>query len=430
MSGLRFPRPFALAVLIAGLSLPPAAGAQGTPPTTREQQEIVSAVLELGPRATGEDRRRQRELLARLQDLPIGDARAAQAFERRALDAAARLPGLPRGTGRQFLDPATNHGLFFVGGRTQRPTGLLIGMHGGGVGEGDALSARSQWESAANRLGWLAIFPEVLEKTEHGWTTSGTEEFVLELIERALRSHRIPRDRVYLVGHSMGGYGAWTLGARHADRVAGLVATAGAPTPLLDRERNVIDIDWGVIPNLRNTRVVVFQSADDPQVPPDANRMAVRRIEEARGRFGGYDLDYWELPNQGHEMPPGGARGMLDRVESARRVALPERVVWQPVLTWKRRFHWLAWEEPIPGTVIDAQVDRAAGRIEIRVEGEAPGLAVLVGPALVDMDRELVVTLGGEERFRGVPRRSAAVILETALEGDAELVLQARIDLR
>ena len=36
--------------------------------------------------------------------------------------------------------------------------------------------------------------------------------------------------RIYLTGHSMGGYGTWTLGAIHADLFAGLAAFAGAPS--------------------------------------------------------------------------------------------------------------------------------------------------------------------------------------------------------
>jgi poly(3-hydroxybutyrate) depolymerase len=79
------------------------------------------------------------------------------------------------------------------------------------VGEGDAETARYAFEGAADELDWVAIYPEVLEKTECGWTDSGTEEFVLELIERALRTWKIDRSQVFMGGHSMGGYGTWTL---------------------------------------------------------------------------------------------------------------------------------------------------------------------------------------------------------------------------
>ena len=102
------------------------------------------------------------------------------------------------------------------------------------------------------------IAPQALEATEHGWTDSGTEEFVLDLVDGALRTWKIDPDRVYFVGHSMGGYGSWTLGAHHADRVAAVAPSAGAPTPILDRATNKpVDIVEGVIPSLRSVFVSV-----------------------------------------------------------------------------------------------------------------------------------------------------------------------------
>ena len=424
-----------LALLFALLSplasSPRTAPAPTTPqgPDAKEQRALLAEWVALGPRAMSAERERQQEILARFGELPAPDERDLARVEKELAALVADLPGLPKGSGRQFLEPKEKRGLYLVGGKSRSPKGLFVGLHGGGVGEGDAEEARGNWESAAAAQGWLAIFPEVLVKTEHGWTDSGTEEFVLELIERALRTHKLPPDRVFLAGHSMGGYGAWTVGARHADRFAGLVASAGAPTPLLGADRRPKGVDWGVVPNLRNTRMVVFQSSDDPQVTPDANRVAAKEVAAAKERWGGYPFEYWEVDGNGHALPPGGAKELLDKVADARRVARPERVVWQPVLTWKRQFHWLFWETPPAGAVIDASVDRAAGRIEIRAEPHAGGLGVLVGPELVDVERELVVLVNGEERFRGVPQPSYGAVLETAIWGDPELLYRMRIAL-
>ena len=71
----------------------------------------------------------------------------------------------------------------------------------------------------------------------------------------------------------MGGYGTWTLGAHHADRVAALAASAGAPTPITGPSGKYEDVEIGVIPSLRNVPIVIYQSDDDPNVPPAANEI-------------------------------------------------------------------------------------------------------------------------------------------------------------
>src|SRR5204862_5764071 len=86
---------------------------------------------------------------------------------------------LDKKNGQAFFWEKEKRGLYIVGGETKKPKALAICMHGGGAGEGEAASAQAGYEDALRGLGWLAIYPEVLEKTEHGWTDSGTEEFVL-----------------------------------------------------------------------------------------------------------------------------------------------------------------------------------------------------------------------------------------------------------
>lgn len=191
------------------------------------------------------------------------------------------------------------------------------------------------FNSVADRLGWVRICPQVLEKTEHGWTDAGTEEFVLDLVDAALRKWRLDPDRVYLAGRSMGGYGTWMLGAHHADRVAGLVPTAGSPTPIMSMaDGSGIDIVEGVIPNLRNVDMVIYHSADDPQVPPAATRMAVKCMGEARGEWGGYSFDDREVDGVDHAVP--GVQPLLEEIGKYSRNPVPDRVVWQPSLRWKR----------------------------------------------------------------------------------------------
>ncbi|HVS17218.1 MAG TPA: hypothetical protein VMT18_01370 [Planctomycetota bacterium] len=321
-------------------------------------------------------------------------------------------------------------GFFIVQGETKRPKGLFIGLHGGGVGSGDANTSAGSHGPAANRLDWVGIFPEVLEKTEHGWTDAGTEEWILDLIGAALRTWDIDPDQVWMGGHSMGGYGTWVLGAHHADRFAGLVPSAGAPTPILERDGSVVGIMDGVVPNLRNVPLVVWQSLDDVQVPPDANQAANRAVLAARERWGGYErYEYLEVDGFGHGLPHKGAIELLEKVADARRDAHPEKVVWQPSLPWKRQFYWLFWESPRAGALVTAELDRKANAVRVEVEGDASGLCVLLSEELLDVEREVALQLNGSEVYRGVPEPNLAVWLDTAADGDPGRTYSMRVPL-
>lgn len=431
--------PFLLLLLCLRMPLPCAAQPQAEKakaPDEREVAALVEEYLQLGSRALGAARERQLEIQARLAALPDLSASEEARWRKELQKAWEDLPGLPSKKGDNWYFEEPRRGRYIVGGKTGKPAGLLIGMHGGGVGSGDAGSIAPLYDGAAARQKWVALFPEVLEKTERGWTDAGTEEWILDLIEQARRSFSVDADRVYLAGHSMGGYGAWTLGAHHADRVAALAPAAGAPTPILDRATGKpADIDWGVIPSLRNVPMVVYQSRDDPQVPADVNQLAAKQVAEARARWGGYaDFTYWEVDGQGHGLPPGGAEAHFERIRDFSRQARPAEIVWQPVLDWKRQFYWLAWERPAEGALIEARLEREANRITVtRVagtgRGSGQGLAVYVDADLVDFERPLEVLFDGRVVFTGLPQRRLEWLLETSTSGDPQRRYCARVPL-
>ncbi len=330
--------------------------------------------------------------------------------------------------GKNHLWEEEERGLYIVDGNTKKPKGLFLGMHGGGVGSGEATSSHGAFARAVDELDWVGIFPEVLEKTELGWTTSGTEEFVLELVERALRTWDIDRDKVFFGGHSMGGYGSWTLGAHHADTVAGLTPSAGAPTPYLSASGSIAGIVKGIIPNLHNVAMVIYQSTDDVQVPPDANQAAVRKLEQARKKWGGFDFEYWEVTDQGHGLPPGGTIALLRKIADRTRNARPERIVWQPDLSWKRQFYWLWWDAPQRHATVVADLKRDENAVDLSIQrGTTEGLWVLLDDELLDLSREVLVRVDGEVVYRGVPQRSLAALVSTARRGDERLTFEARV---
>jgi len=319
-------------------------------------------------------------------------------------------------------------GKYIVGGRGSKT--LFLGLHGGGAGSGEAESAAS----AMSGGGWTWIYPEVLEKTERGWTDSGTEEFVLELVEGAKRSLKIDPDRVYITGHSMGGFGAWTIGAHHADVFAGVAAYAGAPTPIYSRdgEAEVVDIIEGVLPSYYNLPLFFYQSLDDPRVTPETNVFANRALLRLREQHpGGFEFRYEEVNGRGHAGPQDGYLPSLKWLASHTRNARPKKFLWEPVLDWKRQFYWVYWQKPAWGTLL--QVEAKEGNVVdvsfLKGSADLAGFSILLGEPLVDLSKEVVVRVDGVEKFRGIVPRTLSTLLLTLPRYDEKLLFDARVDL-
>ncbi|MEL6714982.1 MAG: alpha/beta hydrolase-fold protein, partial [Planctomycetota bacterium] len=328
----------ALVVLapLGAASPAPAPAQDQAPPVAKDRKALVEALLAVEPY--------RKETRAELDALlaPYASAPAPTGSKRKkVLKDVAKLwskgAELPTKGGEHWYFEEGKRGRYFVSGRTKKPKGLFIGLHGGGVGSADASGSYGAYQSAASSRGWVALFPQALEATERGWTDSGTEEWIMRLIDEARRTYDVPPDRVYIGGHSMGGYGSWVLGAHHADLFAAAVPSAGAPTPILERGTDrIIDMQEGVIPSLRNLPMCVFQSTDDPRVGPGPNQHANVLIGQAKEKYGGYaDFTYWEVADRGHGYPKGGTDALLERIEDFEREPHPDRVVWQPVLEWR-----------------------------------------------------------------------------------------------
>ena len=66
-------------------------------------------------------------------------------------------------------------------------------------------------------------------------------------------------------------------------------------------------IQAGVLPNLFNIRLHVYQSLDDKNVPPAENQGAIRDLKALKEQFpDGFDFRYHEVDGRGHGAPPDG----------------------------------------------------------------------------------------------------------------------------
>ncbi|HWC77098.1 MAG TPA: prolyl oligopeptidase family serine peptidase, partial [Blastocatellia bacterium] len=132
-----------------------------------------------------------------------------------------------------------------------------------------------------------------------------------EVLREVAKRYRIDPDRMYLSGHSMGGYGTWFLATRYPDRWAAIspqtgytdwfledpsLRKAGASTQQMFRTRLLES--WSPIffaENLLHVPAYIVHGALDPYLQVEHSRSMTARLQEL-----GYPHSYDENPEAGH----------------------------------------------------------------------------------------------------------------------------------
>jgi hypothetical protein len=212
------------------------------------------------------------------------------------------------------------------------------------------------------------------------WSASPNEPFLMSLLEEVEARFHVDLDRVYLTGHSMGGFGSWWLGPRHVDLFACVAPTAGggggASKPMKDAR----------------TGIFVYHSADDPVVGVSSDQQAAQALLEA-----GADLVYLQLEDRGHGFPPEAESEMF-RVFQTHRLFDPKRSS--------------AWPRSSFGRKASADEERYLGD---------PGAAWETGPEAAETLKALVAQI---ERGGGGAEQAAAEVAAKKPEGAVKAVVK------
>ena len=115
-----------------------------------------------------------------------------------------------------------------------RPAALLVFLHGGSTNSpdtapGNYFSDEKQWLMPdITNAPFIVVAPSAPPAPDGSrWNRDGVSKVIDATIAAAQRKFKIDPDRIFLGGHSMGGYGAYHLGQILADRFAGVWISAG-----------------------------------------------------------------------------------------------------------------------------------------------------------------------------------------------------------
>lgn len=118
------------------------------------------------------------------------------------------------------------------------------------------------------------------------------DEEVLALLDDVTAKYPVDKQRVYLTGLSMGGYGTWSLGLSHPERFAAIAPICGGGDPL-----KALLPDPAKVEALRSLPVWAFHGAKDPVV----RLVESERMVDALRRFGCKEVELTVYPDADHD---------------------------------------------------------------------------------------------------------------------------------
>ena len=356
-----------------------------------------------------------------------------------------------------------------------QPAGLIVFMHGGGsdsprtAPDRYMLAADAGTSKRSTRLGdvfetagMIGVGPSAPwnEKDSSRWCLPEADDYLADVIRECKQRFHIDDDRVFLMGHSMGGFGAWHQVQRQPDRFAAVIGSAGM---------------WSFAhwPAIRGTTFCIVHGARDAE-----RGVRDRHTDIAYARWGHRLLEQHGIPHVFKEHPDGHSFGygkskVLEFLKASRDLrrdpAFPHVVLVSPVgYKSSRSFparhnRWVTLEAAREGTVeydalqregpghrkdssvedwsqwrlVHETVKRNGARIEAINEGNnrfrvttlnVAGFTLWLNEAMVDFDADIQVMVDGKVLFAGRLKPSLTTLLDSyRRRGDWGLVYPAKV---
>jgi poly(3-hydroxybutyrate) depolymerase len=170
---------------------------------------------------------------------------------------------------------------------------LVVALHGLGASEDSMFSAiYGGVPKLAEQHGFIVVAP-LGYRVDGGYgffraagqsnrRTELSEQEVMEVVQLVKQQYKVDDNRIYLMGHSMGGIGTWALAAKHPGLWAALGPISGVGDPTSVEK-------MGPVPE-----IVVHGDADDV-VPVSGSRAMVAEMKKL-----GVEVKYIEVPGGNH----------------------------------------------------------------------------------------------------------------------------------
>ncbi len=180
-----------------------------------------------------------------------------------------------------------------------RPSPLIVDLHGLNITPLQQILFDGTTD-LAERFGFIVVAPMGYSVTA-GWGGRGSaasdlsERDAMTLLTRIRGEYNIDADRIFLMGHSLGGYGTYYLGGKYNDIWAGLAPISGAGGIA----------DAAAAEKYKSIPMLVMHGDKDSIVPVATSRRAVLALEAVGAphvylEFPGMDHEFWIRRGAGH----------------------------------------------------------------------------------------------------------------------------------
>jgi predicted peptidase len=139
---------------------------------------------------------------------------------------------------------------------------------------------RGTLKREAEREGFLVVCPKGRDSAS--MYRGSAEQDVLDVLAQVERDYKVDLKRVYLMGHSMGGYGTWSVAIAHPELFAALGPISGGGNA-------------DAMVKIKNIPEYVVHGDDDRTVPVTQSRQMV-----AAGKKLNAPITYVEVPGGSH----------------------------------------------------------------------------------------------------------------------------------
>jgi predicted peptidase len=160
---------------------------------------------------------------------------------------------------------------------------LMLFLHGAGERGNDINKVKVHGPPKLIELGKELPFIVVSPQCPAGsWWTEQIDA-LMALLDDVQVKHAVDRDRIYLTGLSMGGFGSWAMGCRYPNRFAAVVPICGGG-------------EWFLAERLKTVPVWAFHGAKDSVVPLRESQEMVDALKRAGG-----NVQFTVYPEASHD---------------------------------------------------------------------------------------------------------------------------------
>lgn len=161
------------------------------------------------------------------------------------------------------------------------PSALVVVLHGMGGDENSMFdSYGGAFKPAAEKAGFIAVCPKGRDSAS--MYRGSAEQDVLDVLAEVRRDYKIDANRIYLMGHSMGGYGTWSIAMAHPEIFAAIGPISGGGSA-------------AGMAKIAKIPEYVVHGDNDPTVPVTQSRTLVEA-----GKKAGANIVYVEVPGGTH----------------------------------------------------------------------------------------------------------------------------------